>query len=385
MRIACVVQRYGLEVAGGAELHCRLIAGHLRSRGHHVEVFTTWALEHSEWRQGYPAGTATVDGIPVHRFAVEALRDQKRLAALSNRVFAQPHSRADEEAWVRENGPRSPELVAAVARARDAFDAFVFFSFRYYHSCFGLPAVRDKALLVPTAEEDDAAELGVFAELFAMPRRIAFNTVEEEALIRRVSGGAAAPGHVVGCGLALPEDGKADLAGFGLERPYLLYVGRIEPNKGCGTLFAYYDKWLATEGPKADLVLAGKAAMPVPEHPRIHALGFVSDAEKVALLRGCQGLVMPSRYESLSLVLLEAWQLGAPVLANGRCKVLRGQCERAGGGLAYDGYEEFAAAAEALLESSELRSQLGRQGGAYVAREYGWETVIARFEALLPA
>lgn len=386
MRLAFVVQRYGIEVAGGAELHCRWLAERMAAR-HTVEIFTTTALDHTLWTAGYAPGTSAVGGLPVHRFALARERDPRALAALSNRVFGQPHSRDDEEAWVRANGPESPELVAAVAAARDRFDAFLFFSYRYYHSYFGVPAVGNKAILVPTAEEDDAVELGVFAELFRTPRAIAFNTPEERALIARVTGGGAAPGDVVGCGLSLADPGDAPPVGerFGLRDPYLLYLGRIEPNKGCATLFAYFLKWLEESRPAVDLVLAGKAAMDVPEHRRIRALGFVSEAEKAALLAGAQALVMPSPFESLSLVLLEAWRMGVPVLANGRCRVLRGQCERSRGGLAYRGFEEFAEAAQALLADAGLRTALGRQGRAFVEREYAWETVVGKLEGLLGA
>ena len=384
MRLAFVVQRYGLEVAGGAELHCRWVAERMAAR-HDVEVFTTRALDHTLWTHGYPGGTTRIHGSPVHRFDVARERDPRALAALSNRVFAQPHSRADEEAWVRANGPESPDLVAAVAGARERFDAFFFFSYRYYHSYFGLPEVREKAILVPTAEEDDAIELGVFAELLRQPRAIAFNTPEERALIARVTGNAAAPGAVVGCGLSLAESGGAASARerFDLRDPYLLYLGRIEPNKGCATLFSYFLKWLEESRPAVDLVLAGKPAMEIPEHRRIRPLGFVSEPEKLALLRDCHALVMPSPYESLSLVLLEAWQTGVPALANGRCRVLRGQCERSGGGLAYRGYEEFAEAAGALVGDRALREALGRQGRAFVAAEYAWDTVVGRLEALI--
>jgi glycosyltransferase involved in cell wall biosynthesis len=381
LRLAFVVQRYGLEVAGGAELHCRWIAEQAAQR-HTVEVFTTRAVDHELWTPGYPTGTTAVNGIPVHRFDVTP-RDPRRLAALSRRVFDRPHTREDEEAWVRANGPYSPSLVEAVAAAEARFDAFVFFSYRYYHCYFGLPAVRHKAILVPTAEEDEAIELGVFARLFSMPRAIAYNTPEERALIDRVTRGTAAPGTVVGCGFSLLGAAAHTATHFALARPYLLYLGRIEPNKGCPTLLSYHAKWLGGEGPKADLVLAGKAAMPIPDHERIRALGFVSEAEKVALLRGCQALVMPSPYESLSLVLLEAWQNGVPALANGRCRVLRGQCERSRGGLAYVGFEEFAEAARLLLERPDLRSVLGRQGQAYVAGEYAWERVMGRLDSLL--
>ena len=204
LRLAFVVQRYGLEVAGGAELHCRWVAEQL-ARRHQVEIFTTQALDHVGWTHGYPAGAANVNGIPVHRFAVVRAANPRQVASLSNRVFKLPHTREDEEAFVRALGPESPDLVAAVAAARERFDLFVFFSYRYYHSYFGLPGVREKAVLVPTAEEDDALGLGVYAELFRMPRAIlldlGLNPLKETPLMQRI-------GFIGASGLDGPWHGK---------------------------------------------------------------------------------------------------------------------------------------------------------------------------------
>jgi hypothetical protein len=140
VRLAFVVQRYGLEVAGGSELHCRWHAERL-ARTHSVEIFTTQALDYVEWEHGYPPGTAQVNGIPVHRFPVKERRVPLAFDAISRRVFSGPHTRDDEEAWVLANGPVSPALVEAVAAARDRFDLFIFYSFRYYPTFFGLPRV----------------------------------------------------------------------------------------------------------------------------------------------------------------------------------------------------------------------------------------------------
>ena len=159
MRLAFVIQRYGLEVNGGAEMHCRLLAERLAKR-HEVEVFATRALDYLEWRNHYPEGTEVVNGLPVHRYAVKRPRNARTFASLSNLCFHESHTREEEEAWVRENGPFSPALVKAVARARDRFDRVLFYCFRYYHSYHGVPAVRERAILVPTAEEDPAVHLG---------------------------------------------------------------------------------------------------------------------------------------------------------------------------------------------------------------------------------
>jgi glycosyltransferase involved in cell wall biosynthesis len=190
---------------------------------------------------------------------------------------------------------------------------------------------------------------------------------------------------VIGSGINLPEvDPPLDFRErHGLRRPFLLYVGRIDRNKGAVTLFAYFRKFLEESGPDVDLVLAGKSVVPIPDHPRIRHVGFVTEEEKVAALRQCRLLVIPSPYESLSVITLEAWKLGVPVLANARCKVLTGQCLRSNGGLFYHGYAEFAEGLRLLLEAPGLAASLGRQGRDYVEREYSWDAIDAKMEAVL--
>ncbi len=129
-------------------------------------------------------------------------------------------------------------------------------------------------------------------------------------------------------------------------------------------------------------MLAGRSVVPIPDDPHVRHLGFISEEEKVAALGQCELLVIPSPYESLSVITLEAWKLGVPVLANARCKVLMGQCLRSNGGLFYHGYSEFAEGLRLLLQEPEFRAALGRQGRSYVEREYSWETIDAKLEDL---
>lgn len=384
MKLAFVIQRYGLEVNGGAELHCRWLAERLALR-HQVEVFATRALDYLEWKNHYPKGTELVNGIPVHRSTVKRTRNARVFASLSNICFHESHTREEELAWVRENGPYSPELVKAAAAAQQRFDRVFFYCYRYYHSFHGVPAAADRAILVPTAEEDPAIHLEVMKPLLRAPRGLVYLTPEEQALVEDASGNASLPSVVIGSGLNLPEsDPTLDFrAKHGLARPFVLYVGRVDRNKGALTLFAYFKKFLEETGADVDLVLAGKSVVPIPDHPRIRHVGFISEPEKVAALRQCRLLVMPSPYESLSVIVLEAWKLGVPVLANARCKVLAGQCLRSNGGLFYHGYAEFAESLKLLLEQDALAASLGRQGQAYVDREYAWETIDAKIEDLL--
>lgn len=379
MRILFVIQRYGLEVAGGSELHCRWLATRL-ARRHQVEIATTCALDYIEWRNHYPPGDDTVDGLRVRRFPVARPRSQHRFSLVQDLVFHDEHTQDDERSWVVENGPVCPALVKALPSW--PADVVVFYSYRYYQSFFGVPVVADRAVLVPTAEEDPAVELPVFGPLFRAPRGLLYLTPEERALVNGVSGNESVPSVVIGSGINVPGGWReTDVRSrYALPERYLFYAGRIDRNKGAEKLFTYYRR-LADEWPELPpLVLVGTPALPIPQHPKVRHLGFVSEDEKFALLAACDVLLMPSAYESLSVIVLEAWAMGRPVLVNAACKVLEGQCVRSGGGLFYRGYAEWAEALRVLVRDRALRDALGAAGRDYVRREYDWDVVESRVE-----
>jgi glycosyltransferase involved in cell wall biosynthesis len=386
MKLAFVVQRYGLDIAGGAEYHCRIVAEHM-ARHAHVEVLTTCASDYVTWANHYPEGREVLNGIPVHRFRVKRPRDPKRFADWTDRVMrgAGAPVLADELAWLEEEGPFSPRLVRHVEKRRDDYDFFIFFSYRYYQSYHGVRAVRDKALLVPTAEDDGVYRLSLFPPLFRLPRAIVYNSPEERAMIERVAVNEHVPGDVVGVGSQLPErmDGDGFRRRHGLEGPFLLYVGRIDENKGCRQLFDFFRRYLAETESRLRLVLIGKAVLPIPPDPSIVSLGFLPDQEKWDALAAADLLAMPSRYESLSMVTLEAWWAERPVLANGKCEVLRGQCLRSNAGLYYSSYDEFRETLAILESRPDIRQAMGRNGRRYFEKNYAWDVIEKKYLSLI--
>src|SRR3954469_8568062 len=395
MKIACVVHRFGADIAGGSEGHCRLVAEHLAAE-HDVTIITTTAHDHITWRNHYPAGETVLradggsarQGAPtlrVLRFPVARERDMRRFMDLSDLIAADRASAAEQEQWFRENGPDAPGLLEHLRQHGAGYDRVLFWAYRYAGSYFGLPLVADRGVLVPTAEEDPLIHADVLEAFFARPKGFLFLTPEEETLVA-ARAPAGRPSAIIGSGLDPAPDrvDRAPLERLQLGDPFVLYLGRIDPNKGCAALLRHFTRWADTNT-GVQLVMAGPASMTIPDHPQIRALGFVDEATREALLNTARALIMPSPYESLSMVLLEAWNHGLPALVNARCKVLRGQVERADGGLYYGNAVEFAAGLDYLLDHPEIASQLGRQGLAYVDREYRWPTVIGRIESLLGA
>ena len=384
MKVAIVVQRYGADISGGAELHARYIA-ELLARRHRVEVLTTCAHDYVTWRGTYPEGTESINGVPVRRFAVAHERDPEDFGRRSAHVFGHAHSIADEIAWLESEGPASPALIEHIGQHAGDFDAFIFFSYRYYHAWHGIRRVNDKALLVPTAERDPALGLAIFAPIFRAVRGIFYNSPEERAMIERIANNGSTPGVVVGVGSAVPRETSPERfrRAHDLHDPYVVYVGRIDENKGCGELFDYFTNYRPRLGQRLTLVLMGTSILPIPKHPHIRHLGFVSDRDKFDGIAGAEALMMPSYYESLSMVALEAWALGRPVLANGRCDVLRGQVVRSRAGLYYESFEEFAETLFTVTTNRTLNQAFGDNGRAFYDQHYAWPVIERKYQDLL--
>jgi len=385
MRIAFVIHRYGADIVGGSETHCRRIAEQLTAR-HEVEVLTTTASDYVTWKEGYREGVESINGVTVRRFRVKARRDLVKFKDISDRCFhGRPHTPEDERAWVRANGPDSPDLLRFIRENKAGYDVFIVYSYRYATAWDALPEVADKAILIPTAEEDPAIHLGIFQEMFTRPAGVLFLTPEEQVLVGRAAFGALPPSDIIGFAVDVPGglDPEAFRRAKGLTRPYALYVGRIDRNKGCELLFRYFQEYLKRKTHDLDLVLGGSAALSIPDHPRIKYLGFLTDKEKFEAIAGAELLVMPSPYESLCIVVLEAWKAGRCTLVNGQCKVLRGQTRRSRGGLYFDSFAEFCEALDFLLDQPAVRDALGRAGRSWIEANFEWVHLTAKIEAMI--
>ena len=388
MKLACVIHRFGRDIAGGSEAHCRAIALHLAA-AHDVTVLTSCASDHVSWANHYPAGASSDGPLRVLRFPTARTRNLPRFRDISRTVFSGRASDGEQEQWFRENGPETPQLLDHLREHGREYDRVLFWSYRYFQTYFGLPIVADRAVLVPTAEQDPLIHARALEKFFALPAGYLFLTPEEADLVGSCAP-IRAPAAIIGCGVdpaaALDSAVRSELSAVDrlrdLTDPFLLYLGRVDPNKGCASLLRNFLRY-SERRPGLHLVLAGPVNMPVPNHPAIRVLGFVKDALRETLLSRARVLMMPSPYESLSMVLLEAWNHGLPALVNARCAVLRGQVRRADGGLYYRTSGEFAAALDCLLDQPDLARTLGAQGLAYVEREYRWPIVMSRIDALL--
>ncbi|MDP2727135.1 MAG: glycosyltransferase family 4 protein [Dehalococcoidia bacterium] len=384
LSIAFVIQRYGAEVTGGAEQHCRSIARRL-AVDYQVTVLTTCALDHITWANHFRPGTSSLEAVRVLRFPVRGGRAPD-FGAVADRVYSGDHCREDELAWLEKQGPNCPELLDHLRNRGSDYRAIVFYTYLYSPTALGLPLVADKAILVPTAHDEPPIHLGIFRDLFSEPRHMLFLTSTEERLVRRLFANDHIPGTVVGTGIDGPShepNPERFRERYEIHGDFLLYMGRIEIWKGCPELLEFFCRYKSASPQGPSLVLLGRADIPLPERPDIRALGFVSEEDKWEALAAATVLVAPSPYESLSIALLEAWDRGLPVLANGRCAVLAEQCLAGNGGLFYTDYPEFEACLTLMLTRPDLRETLGRQGRRYVQANYSWESVVPRWRKVI--
>ena len=387
MKVAYVVPRYGLEVLGGAEYGARMLAERLvHMVGWQAEVITTCALDAGTWADEYPPGEVEINGVRVRRFASTAGRDPG-FERYSRTVLPNPAAadRATCERWIELQGPVCPDVVEA-ARQSDA-DLVVFYPYLYYPTVHGVPAVRRRSVMHPAAHDEPPLRLPIFRDVFAATRGMVFQTYGERRLAESLFAIGDRPQIVMGLGV---EEGDGDPAtaaealGLG-DRPYLLCLGRVDDGKGAGMLARYFAEYKARRPGPLALVFAGPVQQQPPAHPDIVVAGPVDEAVKWGALRGCTALVSPSYFEAFTIVLMEAWTAGVPVLVNGHCLATREHCERSGGGLWFEGFAEFEATVDRLVGDADTRAGLAAAGRRYVDDNFRWPVIMSRYERFLSA
>ena len=409
MRIAFVVQRYGTEILGGSEYHCRLVAERL-AESHHVDVLTTCARDYITWKNEYPEGADRLRGVTVRRFGTARTRDIEAFNKYSDWIFNTSHSRNDELEWLKQQGPWSPALIEYLERHHQNYDVLIFFTYLYAPTVMGIRVAPSKSLLVPTAHDEPAIRLGIYRDVFASAAGLVWNTDVERRFVSSAFHLRAVVEDVVGCGVDLPEgdapdngareprenppsDGREPLPPHlegpanafrrrhRIHGPFALYGGRIDPGKGCEELLEYFQTYVK-DGGDATLMLMGVKLMPLPDDPRVRFAGILPEEERLHALEAATVVAVPSPYESLSLLALEAFAVGTPVLANARADVLVDHCLRSNAGLFYADRWEFVEGLKLLMRDAKLRAALGQNGRAYIQRNYRWSIILSKYERL---
>lgn len=383
MKIAFVVQRYGKEVMGGSELHCRQIAERLSDSGFDCTVYTTTAKDYVTWKNEYPPGETILNSVKVKRFLVEKERDIQSFNEFSDWIFSNKHTKKDELIWMEKQGPCCPSLLDALEKEEHKHDVFIFFTYLYYNTYWGLKKIKGKKALVPTAHDEPALYLDIMKEVFSAPHAFVFNTEAEKKMLSRNFSFGNKYQDIVGVGVDIPQtvNFSACLEKYNIQQPFFLYAGRIEPGKGCQEMIDYYIKY-SENNVQANLVLIGKLLMELPEHPRIKYLGFISPEEKEAVMAAATATIHPSHFESLCMAALESLAVKTPIFVQENTEPLKHHCLEGNCGLWFSNYAEFAAVLDYLSVRTHLRNVLGENGLDYVRRKYSWPGIIKKYRSI---
>ena len=381
-KIGFVTPWYGESITGGAEAELRGLVHHLTDDGMDLEVLTTCVRGFTDdWNVNYhKRGAAVENGIRVRRFPVRkrdtAAFDQVNAKLINGRRITP----AEEDIFCREM-INSPELYDYIRKYQSEYAAFVFIPYMFGTTYYGCQLCPDKAVLIPCLHDESYAYMGRFKEAFSRVKGMVFNAEPERRLAERLYGVSGE--NFVTFGIGMDTDWFSDAARFrrkfGMESPFILYAGRKDPGKKVDVLVRYFEDYKRKRGGDLKLVLIGGGKLEIPDRENIIDLGFVDKQDKYDAYAAATFFCNPSQMESFSLVIMESWLAGRPVLVNGECEVTRDFVCQTNGGLYYESYAEFAKCVDYLLEHKAVADQMGVNGCEYVRHNFSWNVIVRRY------
>lgn len=386
IRLGFVVPRYGPDVLGGAETAARQLAEHLPSPEFDVSVLTTCARDLVTWRNEYPAGESSINGVRVLRFPIaRRQRDGRVFEELTDRANRGEPINPDEQSIWLERSPHSPKLYLHLARRGAEFDLLVFMPYLFGTTMFGSALWPHKSVICPCLHNEPYAYFVDVRLMLQDVRGLMFISPPEQALAEQKLGIRHPAARLVGIGIdGFQPDGQRFRQKFSVDEPFVLFAGRLDPLKNLMQLFSFFQTYRERRLDRdLKLILAGEGPLPIPDHPDIRGVGYLARDDLRDAYAAATVLCQPSLVESFSIVLMEAWLAGSPVLVNGDCDVTRYHVSKSNGGLYFTSAAEFAETIDWFLDHPKGCQQMGLLGRSYVQREYNWSITLRRFSEAL--
>jgi len=164
------------------------------------------------------------------------------------------------------------------------------------------------------------------------------------------------------------------------DRPFFLYVGRLEKLKGVQDMLRLFADYR-----EADLVIVGAGSYEPTLRdqarglPHVRFLAKVHPAALAAIYRRAVAVLVPSLcYETFGLTAAEAMAHGTPAIVR-RIGALAENIDQSGGGLSFATLDECRAAMERLRTQPALRDELGRRGAEAVRTRWSVEAHLAQY------
>lgn len=383
-KYAFVVPRCGQGIAGGAETLVRELAERLSARGNPIEILTTCAKDNRTWENHYAAGESNENGVLIRRFAVSE-RDLDSWVPLQIKLSQGLRLSVEEEvAWMT-HSVNSYDLYEYIKTNSSNYRALFFAPYLFGTTFWGSLIDPNRSILIPCLHDESYAYTNVIASMFRLTKGCLFNALPEKWLAQSLY--SDVKGDEVGMGFD-PVEYKTRNTQSKVPSRYVLYVGRKETGKNLHLLVDYFIAAKLSNQIDSDigLVIVGGGDFSDINRPKakerndIFDLAHVSEDEKKALLQNAICLIQPSTNESFSIVLMEAWQQKTPVVVHARCPVTKYHAEQSNGGLYFGSEAEFAAVLNKIINNPQLAKSLGENGDKYVATQYNWDSVLARFD-----
>ena len=386
-KIGFVIPWYGEDIPGGAEMELREVATHLQRAGMDVEILTTCVREFSaDWNENYySAGTAVVEDIAVRRFPVRR-RDTAAFDRVNRRLMEGQHLSLQEEKTFVEEMVNSPQLYEYLKDASDDYALYVFIPYMFGTTYYGMQACPEKSVLIPCFHDEAYLYLRLFRQAYIQARGIIYNAMPEMELANKVYDFTTTEQICMGIGMDtnICADADAFRKAYRIQKPFLLYAGRKDAGKNVHTLLRYFAEYKQRHGDSdLQLVLIGGGSIEIPASVRddVYDLGFVSRQDKYDAMAAAELLCQPSHNESFSLVIMESWLCGRPVLVHSQCAVTRDFARRADGGRYFRNYFEFEGCVQYILTHPEQARTMGQNGGAFVRENFDWDVIVEKYRA----
>ena len=405
--IAFVVVRYGLNINGGAEYHCRMLAERL-TNDYNVEVLTTCVDNYRTGENLEFKEKEIINKVIVRRFKTNPTHPElenfyKKKAkpayklrrflykchflAIASYFFPIWHFKEKEELEALGSQVfHSPALFNFIKENKDNYKAIIPITIDYSHVYYTTLYAPEKTIVIPTMHYHNTAFRSTLTQVFTKAAYIAFNTTAEQKLARKIFGMHMAPHSIVSVGIELsaPSDWAVTQEKYNLPDEYMLYVGRVDQGK-LNNVYTYFLNYKKVY-PNSDLkfVLVGKQYSDPFNHPDIIYTNFVEEQEKISIIQHAKIVINPSLYESLSLILLEAMALKKAMLVNGNCNVLKEHCHKSNNAaLYYTNEKSFIDKLHMLDSSTNLRLEMGEKGYSYVNSNYDWNIIMNKLKHVI--
>ncbi len=389
MNIAIIVQRYGRDLVGGSELHSRIIARMLK-RQHNITVITTCARDYITWENHYPEGESVEDDIRVIRFRVERARDIEQFNRYSEAFFSgQKHTESQEREWIEAQGPYAPAMIEYIRGNINNYDTALFYTYLYYPVVYGLEHAK-RAVLIPTFHPEKPAGLEIYKKVLPMAKGFIFNTAEERNSFKRY--GFLKTDDFITEGIPVDTliSMKTEDTPAGTDDPeidiqntrYFLYSGRIDKQKGFFDILEYHTELSRHHVlGREKLIATGSGRLDIEDESVIY-LGFVSERLKYDLIKNAVAVLVPSYLESLSIIALEAFYHGIPVIGRESCGPVMGHIRKGNAGLPFSDFNSYRDSVVRLLSDRYQRRKLGENALDYVNKFYTSDRILKSYNML---